>query len=145
MEFSCFISRALSNPKKYKYHDLFLGGRMSKKLRAFGFMLFFLALAAAPLLAQEQQAAPALTDQRASLFKLSLIVGGAVIAIASAVGALCQAKAISAACEGISRNPASGPLIRFLLIFGLVLIETLVIYALLITIIILMVQWGKYI
>jgi len=117
---------------------------MRKNLKALGILLFFLALATAPLLAQEKQAAPSLTDQRASLFKLSLIVGGAVIAIASAAGAFCQAKAISAACEGISRNPASGPLIRFLLVFGLVLIETLVIYALLITFIILMVQWGKY-
>ena len=43
------------------------------------------------------------------------------------------------------RNPGAAPHIRFLLIFGLVLIETLVIYALLITIIILMVQWGKYV
>jgi len=144
MEFGCLISSILSNPKKSQYHDLFLGGRMSKKLRAFGFMLFFFALASAPLLAQEQQAAPALSDQRASLFKLSLIVGGGIITLAAAAGAFCQAKAISAACEGISRNPASGPFIRFLLIFGLVLIETLVIYALLITIIILMVQWGKY-
>jgi F-type H+-transporting ATPase subunit c len=116
---------------------------MTKNLKALGISLFFLGIASAPLLAQETQQTT-LTDQRASLFKLSLIVGGAIIAIASAAGAFCQAKAISAACEGISRNPASGPLIRFLLIFGLVLIETLVIYALLITIIILMVQWGNY-
>lgn len=117
---------------------------MRKNLKVFTLLLFFIVLASAPLLAQGQETKPALTDQRASLFKLSLIVGGAIIAIASAAGAFCQAKAISAACEGISRNPASGPLIRFLLVFGLVLIETLVIYALLITIIILMVQWGKY-
>lgn len=113
---------------------------MSKYLRAFGLLFFFLALASAPLFAQESSADPT----KASLFRLSLIVGGAIITIASGVGAFCQAKAISSACEGISRNPASGPHIRFLLIFGLVLIETLVIYALLITIIILMVQWGKY-
>jgi F-type H+-transporting ATPase subunit c len=117
---------------------------MRKNLKALGISLFFLALATAPLLAQEKQATPTLTDQRASLFKVSLIVGGAIITIASAAGAFCQAKAISAACEGISRNPASGPFIRIPLIFALVLIETLVIYALLITIIILMVQWGKY-
>jgi len=116
---------------------------MRKNLRVFGALLFFLALAAAPLFAQVTQQ-PTLTDARASLFRLSLIVGGAIIAIASAVGALCQAKAISSACEGISRNPASGPIIRLLVIFGLVLIETLVIYALLITIIILTIQWGKY-
>ncbi len=100
---------------------------------------FFLTLLTTPLLAEN-----GLDPVKASLFRLSIIVGGAIITLAAAAGAFCQAKAISSACEGISRNPGSAPHIRFLLIFGLVLIETLVIYALLITIIILMVQWGKY-
>lgn len=117
---------------------------MRKSIKSVGLILFFIALASIPLLAQEttQQTPP--DPIRASLFRLSLIIGGAIITLASAAGAFCQAKAIGSACEGISRNPASAPAIRFLLIFGLVLIETLVIYALLITIIILMVQWGKY-
>ena len=59
-------------------------------------------------------------------------------------GAFCQAKAISAACEGISPQPGGAPHIRFLLLLGLILIETLVIYALLVTFIILMVKWGQY-
>jgi len=113
---------------------------MKKNLKPFGLLLFFLVLLSAPLIAQETTLDPA----RTSLFKWSLIIGGAIITLAVAAGAFCQAKAISSACEGISRNPGSGRDIRFLLIFGLVLIETLVIYALLITIIILMVQWGKY-
>jgi F-type H+-transporting ATPase subunit c len=119
---------------------------MRKNLKPFGLLLFFLLLASAPLLAQETEEAQQtpLTESRAKLFMLSLIVGGAVITLTASVGAVCQAKAISSACEGISRNPASGPHIRFLLIFGLVLIETLVIYALLITIIIVMVKWGQY-
>ena len=119
---------------------------MRKNLKPFGLLLFFLLLASAPLLAQETQETQqtSLTEGRTKLFMLSLIVGGGIIAITASVGALCQAKAVSSACEGISRNPASGPVIRLLVIFGLVLIETLVIYALLITIIILMVQWGKY-
>jgi len=75
---------------------------------------------------------------------LSLIVAGAVITLAAAAGAFCQAKAISSACEGISRNPAGAPTIRFLLLLGLILIETLVIYALLVAFIILMVKWGNY-
>jgi F-type H+-transporting ATPase subunit c len=111
---------------------------MSRKLKAFGLLLFFLALAGSPLLAQDVNPA------KASLYRLSIIVGGAIITLAAAAGAYCQAKAISSACEGISRNPGSAPHIRFLLIFGLVLIETLVIYALLIAIIILMVKWGSY-
>ena len=111
-----------------------------KKLRAFGLLLFFVLLAGSPLLAQEVGGAV----DKAPLYRLSIIVGGAVITLAAAAGAFCQAKAISSACEGISRNPGSAPHIRFLMIFGLVLIETLVIYALLVTIIILMIQWGKY-
>jgi F-type H+-transporting ATPase subunit c len=102
--------------------------------------VFFLLLAGGPLLAQEAAANPA----KAPLYKLSIIVGGAIITLAAAAGAFCQAKAISSACEGISRNPGAAPHIRFLLIFGLVLIETLVIYALLITIIIVLIQWGNY-
>jgi F-type H+-transporting ATPase subunit c len=113
---------------------------MSKTLKAFGLLLFFALVLSGPLLAQEAAVSP----ERASLFKLSIIVGGAIITLAAAVGAYCQAKAISSACEGISRNPGSAPHIRFLLIFGLVLIETLVIYALLITIIIVLIQWGNY-
>jgi F-type H+-transporting ATPase subunit c len=112
---------------------------MSKKLKALSLMFFGVALMAAPLLAQDAASA------RAGLFKVSLIVGAVIMTLSVAAGAFCQAKAISSACEGISRNPAAAPHIRFLLVFGLVLIETLVIYALLITIIILMVQWGKYV
>ena len=114
---------------------------MSKSLKALSILLFLAVVMAAPLLAQETAASG---EARASLFKISLIVGGGIITLAVAAGTFCQAKAISSACDGISRNPGGAPAIRFLLIFGLVLIETLVIYALLITIIILMVQWGKY-
>ncbi len=117
---------------------------MSKRIKAFGLMAFGLALTALPVLAQEGGAAE-LAKPRADLFKLSLIVGGAVISLAVIAGAICQSRAICSACEGISRNPSGAPAIRGLLILGLVLIETLVIYALLITIIILMVQWGKYV
>ncbi|HEK86607.1 MAG TPA: hypothetical protein ENO29_09685 [Candidatus Aminicenantes bacterium] len=111
---------------------------MSQKNRIVGWLLFFLAMAFTPLAAQTVDPA------RASVFKVSLIAGGAVIALAVIAGAFGQSKAISSACESISRNPAAGQNIRGILIFGLVLIETLVIYALLITIIILMVKWGAY-
>jgi F-type H+-transporting ATPase subunit c len=111
-----------------------------KTRKVLGLFFFFLLLAGGPLLAQEAAVNPV----RANLYKLSIIVGGAIITLAVAAGAFCQAKAISSACEGISRNPGAAPHIRFLLIFGLVLIETLVIYALLITIIIVLIQWGNY-
>ena len=120
---------------------------MSKKLRSASLLFFLVAVISAPILAQPAQEGETATASAAKvpLYKVSLIVGAAVITLSVAAGAFCQAKAISSGCEGISRNPGAAPHIRFLLIFGLVLIETLVIYALLITIIILMVQWGKYV
>jgi F-type H+-transporting ATPase subunit c len=116
---------------------------MSKNIKALCLLAFAVALMALPVLAQEGGAEPG--KARTSLLQLSLIVGGAIISLAVIAGAYCQSRAICSACEGISRNPAGAPAIRGLLILGLVLIETLVIYALLITIIILMVQWGNYI
>ena len=113
---------------------------MTQKAKALGMFIFFIMIISAPLLAQPVED---IGSNKASLFKWAIIIGGAIIAIAASAGAYCQAKAISSALEGISRNPSSAPHIRFLLIFGLVLIETLVIYTLLISIIILMVNWGK--
>jgi F-type H+-transporting ATPase subunit c len=118
---------------------------MSRRLKVLSLVAFTVALTVLPVLAQEAVPVAEPNKSPADLFRLSLIVGGAIITLAVIAGAFCQAKAITAGCEGISRNPAGAPTIRFLLIFGLVLIETLVIYALLITIIILMVQWGNYI
>ena len=100
----------------------------------------FFCLMSVPLLAQERTFDP----EAGSLFKWAIIISGAVIAVAASAGAFCQAKAIKSACEGISRNPASAPHIRFLVLLGLVLIETLVIYALFIAIFIIMIQWGNY-
>ncbi|MBL8113205.1 MAG: ATP synthase F0 subunit C [Acidobacteria bacterium] len=55
-----------------------------------------------------------------------------VLAIAAAAGALGQGKAAAAACEGMARNPGAAAQIRAMAFLGLVLIESLVIYALVI-------------
>ena len=59
-----------------------------------------------------------------------------VLGLAAAAGALGQAKAIAAACEGIARNPGAAGAIRLSMIIGLALIESLVIYALVIAFIV---------
>lgn len=117
---------------------------MNKRAKLIGLVIFLVLAIGMPLLAQEGGPAAAAAESKASIYKISLIVAAAIITLAAAAGAFCQAKAISAACEGISRNPASAPHIRFILLLGLILIETLVIYALLVTFIILMVKWGAY-
>ena len=58
--------------------------------------------------------------------KWSVITAGFALAIAAAFGALGQAKGLSAAAEAIARNPSATGDIRFALLLGLVLIESLV-------------------
>jgi F-type H+-transporting ATPase subunit c len=61
-----------------------------------------------------------------------LISAAFVLGISAAAGAIGQSRAISAACEGIARNPGAAGAIRLAMIIGLALIESLVIYALII-------------
>lgn len=64
--------------------------------------------------------------------KWVVITAGFAMALASFGCALAQGKAITAACEGLARNPGAAPSIRFALLLGLVLIESLALYTLLI-------------
>jgi len=60
------------------------------------------------------------------------ITSGFSMAIASAGCGLAQAKAVAAAAEGMGRNPGASAAIRFALLLGLVLIESLALYTLVI-------------
>ncbi len=88
-----------------------------------------------PLYAQEAAA-----SADAELVKWSIITAGFALAIAAGCGTMSQARGLSAAVEGIARNPSAAPDIRFSLILGLVLIESRVIYVLLIALILFFVQ-----
>jgi F-type H+-transporting ATPase subunit c len=101
----------------------------------FTFVVMVLGLAS-PAFAQEP-AAPAASVE---LVRWSIITAGFALAIAAAFGALSQARGLSAAVEGIARNPAAANDIRGNLILGLVLIESLVIYVLLVSLILFFVK-----
>ncbi len=60
------------------------------------------------------------------------ITAGFSMAIASAGCGIAQAKAVAAAAEGMGRNPGASAAIRFALLLGLVLIESLALYTLVI-------------
>jgi F-type H+-transporting ATPase subunit c len=60
------------------------------------------------------------------------ISSGFSMAIASGLCGLAQAKAVAAAAEGMARNPGASAAIRFALLLGLVLIESLALYTLVI-------------
>ncbi len=97
-------------------------------------------LAGLALLAASPAFAQAAWDPVVS--KWALISGAGAIAIAAALGALAQGKAVVGACEGLARNPGAAPQIRFSLLLGLVLIESLVIYSFVTALIIFFVLWN---
>lgn len=65
-------------------------------------------------------------------FYVTAAVTGLSLAIAAAFGALGQSRAIAASVEAIARQPEAGGRIFVSMIIGLALIETLVIYTLVI-------------
>ncbi|MFC1521822.1 F0F1 ATP synthase subunit C [Elusimicrobiota bacterium] len=75
----------------------------------------------------------------------SVIVAGIGLSLAAMVGSMAQAKAIRQALEGISRQPEATGSIQTAMILGLAFIESLVIYVLLVSLILLFVNpFGAY-
>ena len=107
------------------------------------FFLFFLILLFAGNLLQAQNETRTVPDAT-KLFLWSLIIGGIAITVAAVAGAITQSKAFRTAADNIGRNPAAADSIRGILIISLALIESLVIYVLLVDLIIFFVKWGKY-
>src|SRR5262245_4886469 len=91
-------------------------------------LLALLACLALPALAQETAGGAAAP----SGVKWGAIGAAFLLGIAAAAGAIGQGRATSAAADGISRNPGAAGAIRTMTIIGLALIESLVLYALLI-------------
>jgi F-type H+-transporting ATPase subunit c len=85
--------------------------------------LFFVAMVlmamGLPLMAQGQNNGPAV-----------VIPSSIGMAIASGLCGLGQGKAVAGAAEGIARNPGAGAAIRFIGLLGLILIESLALYTL---------------
>ncbi len=77
-----------------------------------------------------EEGAVALSD---NVKMFAALAAGLGIAIAAGLGALGQGKTTAAALEGIARNPNAAPKMFTPMIIGLALIETLVIYTLIIS------------
>lgn len=98
-----------------------------RKLRYVFFALVGVLATAAPALAQA--AAP---DNAESVNKYKALAAGFGFAIAAGLGALGQSRIASSAVEGAARNPGAAGRIQTMMILGLALIESLVLFALLI-------------
>lgn len=88
-------------------------------------LFVILALASVSAFAQDATAPAAPTGVRWGAISAAFLLG-----IAAAAGAMGQSKAIAASVEGIARNPGAAGAIRLAMLIGLALIESLVIYAL---------------
>jgi F-type H+-transporting ATPase subunit c len=108
-----------------------LGGRV-------GFFTAAVLLAAAGSSWAAEAGAPA--GGGLSVGAVSILTAGFAMTIAAAIAALAMGRAISAAVEGIARQPNAAPRIQVAMIIGLALIESLAIYVLLIALIIFFVK-----
>lgn len=101
---------------------------MVNRMKSIVFVALLMLAATAAFGQEAVQTAPT----QAGGVQWGLISAAFVLGIAAAAGAMGQGKAVSAACEGIARNPSAAGAIRLAMIIGLALIESLVIYALII-------------
>jgi F-type H+-transporting ATPase subunit c len=113
---------------------------MSGRAGLGGFMTAGLLLVAGSAWAAETAGAAGAAGGGLSVATASILTGGFAMAIASAIAALGQGRAISAALDGIARQPSAAPKIQVAMIIGLALIESLAIYVLLISLIIFFVK-----
>jgi F-type H+-transporting ATPase subunit c len=111
------------------------GGKVVKRTVVCMLVVFALALGAAGwALAAEEATAEAAAEGLPSNVKMAIaIAAGLGIAIAAFGGALGQGRGVASALDGIARNPAASGKITTPMIIGLAMIESLVIYSLLIS------------
>ena len=88
-------------------------------------------IAAMPAVAQ-QATPPATAGPVAGVVRWGAIGAAFLLGIAAAAGAIGQSRSIASSVEGIARNPSAAAPIRLAMIIGLALIESLVIYSLVI-------------
>jgi F-type H+-transporting ATPase subunit c len=106
---------------------------MKKKLLT---SLAALALASAPALALASEEAAAAGGGETFMKFFAIAIGAALaIGLAAFGGALGQGRTVAAALEGIARNPGAAGKIVTPMIIGLAMIESLVIYGLVVALI----------
>lgn len=100
-------------------------------------LLVILALGMATVAFGEEAAADGSKAAALGFFSMTALACGICIAIAAFGGGIGQGLAIKNAVEGIARNPEASGKITVTMIIGLALIESLVIYALVVCLIML--------
>jgi F-type H+-transporting ATPase subunit c len=100
------------------------------KFRMMMFAVIGILMSGMTVFAQETAAGAA--DNASSVSKYRALAAGIGFAIAVFGGALGQSRIGASACEGAARNPGAAGRIQTMMILGLALIESLVLFALLV-------------
>jgi len=101
------------------------------KFRMLLFAVVGILMSAMTVFAQAEVATGA-ADNASSVSKYRALAAGIGFGIAVIGGALGQSRIGAAACEGAARNPGAAGRIQTMMILGLALIESLVLFALLV-------------
>lgn len=80
-------------------------------------------------------------DSQTILHSAEAIGAAVAIGIASGGAGIGQGIAVGKTVEAMARQPEAGSELRFILLLGLAMIESLAIYALLVSIVLLFVKW----
>ena len=112
---------------------------MAKKWLVSTFTLLLLIFAAAPVALAQGGGG----NGKVTYFIWAAITSGGALALAAFGGAISQSRGLTAALEGMSRNPSASGQLTTTLIIGLALIESLVIYVLVVSLILLFVDPFK--
>ena len=99
------------------------------KLRMAFFAVVGVLMTCATTMAQTMAAA---ADNESTVTKYKYVAAAFGFAIAAAAGAIGQSRIAAAAVEGAARNPGAAGRIQIMMIIGLALIESLVLFALVI-------------
>ncbi|MBR5229334.1 MAG: ATP synthase F0 subunit C [Firmicutes bacterium] len=120
---------------------------MNKKLFALFILILLIATMAIPVCAYADTAAEdavqtsqmTAEEAESSLLGMKAIACGIAISLAAGLGALGMGISVGKAAEGVSRQPEAEGKIRTTLMLGIVFMETAIIYALLVVILIIFV------
>jgi F-type H+-transporting ATPase subunit c len=102
------------------------------KLRMLFFAMVGILASAMTTMAQAGEAAGVSADNEFSVNKYAVIAAGIGFGLAAGLGALGQGRIGASAVEGAARNPGAAARIQTIMILGLVFIESLVIFTLVI-------------
>jgi F-type H+-transporting ATPase subunit c len=102
------------------------------KFRMLLFAVVGILMSGMTVLAQVETATGGAADNASSVSKYRALAAGIGFGIAVVGGALGQSRIGAAACEGAARNPGAAGRIQTMMILGLALIESLVLFALLV-------------